>query len=94
MDLKSIVRKDMQVRVLPPLPSLERRACRCFADYSYLLGLCLGDGYTNRARATYRLHIYLHRNDDLVIAKAARAIRTLRPGHPVGFRHKGRDGHR
>jgi hypothetical protein len=51
--------------------------------------LYLGDGYINRSPRTYRLHVYLHRDDDIVIAKAARAIRKLRPGHPVGFRRKG-----
>ena len=39
MDLKSIVRKDVQVRILPPLPSLGPVARRCFKDYRYLLGL-------------------------------------------------------
>jgi hypothetical protein len=31
----------------------------------------------------------LHRNQESVIARVASAIATLRPGHPVGFRHHG-----
>ena len=89
MGLNPIVRKDMQVRILPPLPSLGPFARRRFKEYSYLIGLYLGDGYIIRFPRTYRLHVYLHRDDDVVIAKAADSIRKLRPGHPVGFRHKG-----
>ena len=93
MGLNPIVRKDVQVRILPPLPSFGPYHYpvprRCFNDYSYLLGLYLGDGYIDRSPRTYRLHVYLHRDDHVVIAKAARAIRTLRPGHPVGFRRTG-----
>ena len=48
-DLKSSVRKDLQVRLLPPLPSslqppADLRAAQ-FAVCSYLLGMYLGDGY-------------------------------------------------
>ncbi|HET7340781.1 MAG TPA: helix-turn-helix domain-containing protein [Methylomirabilota bacterium] len=83
----------MQVRILPPLPFHEikrrLRGVHRAQQYCYLLGLYLGDGYINRTPRTYRLHIYLHRDDTAVIEGAARAIPTLRPGRPVGFRRKG-----
>ena len=48
-DLKSSVRKDVQVRVLPPLPGpLVQRPADLkpdqFPAYSYPLGIYLGDG--------------------------------------------------
>ena len=51
-DLKSSVRKDLQVRILPPLPWLFREsdaAARALdltaRTYSFLLGIYLGDGH-------------------------------------------------
>lgn len=93
-DLKSSVRKDLQVRLLPPLPTLPTRApadlrADQFAAYSYLLGMYLGDGYISRAPRTYRFHVSLHRRQERVIQRVAKAISGLRPGHPVGLRHRG-----
>lgn len=93
-DLKSSVRKDLQVRLLPPLPSSpSRRPARVrvahFAAYSSLLGMYLGDGYICRSVRTYRLHVSLHQRQEQVIERVAAAIRVLRPGHPVGFRRRG-----
>src|SRR5574341_470023 len=93
-DLKSSVREDLQVRILPPLPFPQARppagprAAR-FAAYSYLLGMYLGDGYICRTRRTYRLHVSLHRRQERVIQRVTEAIAALRPGHPVGYRRRG-----
>ena len=64
-DLKSPVRKDLQVRILPPLPSSTmpppaNLQVAQYASYSYLLGMYLGDGYICRAGRTYRFHVSLH----------------------------------
>src|SRR2546426_7929926 len=93
-DLKSSVRKDLQVRLLPPLPSsslqppADLRAAQ-FAAYSYLLGMYLGDGYICRTPRTYRFHVSLHQRQGRVIERVAQAITALRPGRPVGFRRRG-----
>ena len=78
-DLKSSVRKDVQVRVLPPLPSpLVPRPADLkpdqFAAYGDLLG---------------RLHVSLHQRQRHVIQRVAVAIGALRPGRPVGLRRRG-----
>jgi len=82
--LKPSVRKDLQVRILPPLPSspFDRAA------YSYLLGMYLGDGCISRTRRRYRLEVSLHERQKPVIERVASAISALRPGHPVGFRRR------
>src|SRR5262245_28674255 len=49
----------------------------------------LGDGYISHTPRTYRLEVSLYRNQKRVIARVASTIATLRPGHPVGFRHRG-----
>jgi len=49
----------------------------------------LGDGYVCRMPLTYRLEIYLHRNDHRGVEKASTAIRTLLPTHRVGLRRHG-----
>jgi hypothetical protein len=59
------------------------------ASYSYLLGMYLGDGYISRTPRTYRLEVSLHRRQERVAKRVARAIAVLRPGRPVGFRHRG-----
>src|SRR5437773_7751638 len=71
--LKPSVRKDLQVRILPPLPFIFRESNAAdSADipkraYTYLLGMYLGDGHIARARKSYRLQIYLHvRNGDRI----------------------------
>ena len=79
--LKPSVRKDVQVRILPPLPTSSQSAA-----YSYLLGMYLGDGYISRTPRTYRLEVSLHKRQGPVIERVASAISALRPGHPVGFR--------
>jgi hypothetical protein len=92
-DLKSSVRKDLQVRILPPLPSPIRSPADIDvtqrAAYSYLLGVYLGDGYICRTPRTYRLEISLHSRQEIAIAHVAGAIGALRPGRPVGFRRRG-----
>lgn len=57
--------------------------------YSYLLGMYLGDSCISRSRRTYRLEISLHQRQKSVIERVALAITALRPGRPVGFRHRG-----
>src|SRR5258705_1982809 len=89
-DLKSSVRKDLQVRLLPPPPSSPAHLeVAQHASYSYLLGMYLGDGYIGRARRTYRLQVSLHERQEHVIARVAQAINLLRPGRPVGIRRRG-----
>ncbi|HET9491665.1 MAG TPA: helix-turn-helix domain-containing protein [Methylomirabilota bacterium] len=77
----------MQVRILPPLPLLLTTTER--SAYSYLLGMYLGDGYVCRMPRTYRLEIYLHRNDQRGIRQASVAIQTLLPRHRIGLRRHG-----
>ena len=93
-DLKSSVREDLQVRILPPLPSLQTQppaglGAAQFAAYSYLLGMYLGDGYICRARRTYRLHVSLHQRQERIIQRVTEVIAALRPRHPVGYRRRG-----
>ena len=92
--LKPSVRKDLQVRILPPLPSPSvlapaGLAASQFAAYSYLLGMYLGDGYICRLQRTYRFHVSLHHRQEWIIRRVTQAIATLRPGRPVGFRRRG-----
>jgi hypothetical protein len=49
----------------------------------------LGDGYICRTPRTYRLEVSLHERQARVIERVARAIFSLRPGRPVGFRRRG-----
>jgi hypothetical protein len=78
--LKASVRKDVQVRILPPLPT----ACASpdlsasqLRPYNYLLGVYLGDGYINRCPRTFRLEIYLNAKDTRGIRQTADAMRAL-----------------
>lgn len=92
--LKPSVRKDLQVRILPPLPYSPGKSSVAPevaepAAYSYLLGIYLGDGYLSRTPKTYRLEISLHERQTRVIERVTRAITALRPGHPVGLRRRG-----
>jgi hypothetical protein len=94
--LKPSVRKDLQVRILPPLPFIFRESDAAdTADiakraYTYLLGMYLGDGHIARARKSYRLQIYLHvRNGDR-IRRVAQAITMVLPGRPVALVRHGR----
>ena len=48
----------------------------------------LGDGYISRTPRTYRLEVSLHRRQERVAKRVARAIAVLRPGRPAGFRHR------
>jgi hypothetical protein len=84
----------VQVRILPPLPLAPLQTpvdleVTQLASYSYLLGMYLGDGYISRTPRTYRLEVSLHRRQERVAKRVARAIAVLRPGRPVGFRHRG-----
>ena len=92
--LKPSVRKDLQVRILPPLPRSPGRVSEGlgaaqFAAYSYLLGMYLGDGYLSRTPKTYRLEVSLHERQTRVVERVTRAITVLRPGRPVGLRRRG-----
>jgi hypothetical protein len=91
-DLKSSVRKDVQVRILPPLPAAHH-ACVHLAPsqlsaYSYLLGVYLGDGHITREPRTYRLHIYMNARDTRVIRQTADAMRHVLPRNRVGMRYR------
>src|SRR6267142_3409418 len=92
--LKPSVRKDLQVRILPPLPRSPVRVSEGlgaaqFSAYSYLLGMYLGDGYLSRTPKTYRLEVSLHERQTRVVERVTRAITVLRPGRPVGLRRRG-----
>jgi hypothetical protein len=81
----------MQVRILPPLPTLFwlSETPEHLRAYSYLLGMYLGDGYLCRMPRTWRLEVYLHRDDAPTIDRVRMAISTLRPKHRVGLRGHG-----
>ena len=87
----------MQVRILPPLPSLVFQSLppppliprEQFAVYSYLLGMYLGDGYLCRMARTYRLDVYLDGRDQHTIDRVSAAINALLPAHRVGLRRHG-----
>ncbi len=90
--LKPSVRKDVQVRILPPLPWLfrETRADHRPLDlaartYAYLLGMYLGDGHIVAAKKSYRLQIYLNAEHVEMIDRVARAIEALLPDRPIAF---------
>jgi hypothetical protein len=89
--LNPSVRKDLQVRILPPLPTLFPSPALPvhLRAYSYLLGAYLGDGYLCRMPRTWRLEVYLHREDAPSISRVSAAIKTLRPEHRVGLRRHG-----
>jgi hypothetical protein len=87
--LKASVRKDVQVRVLPPLPTASAGpsfSTSQLQPYSYLLGVFLGDGCISRAPRTFRLEIYMNAKDTRVIRQTADAMRELLPRNRVGFR--------
>ena len=87
--LKASVRKDVQVRVLPPLPTASAGpsfSTSQLQPYSYLLGVYLGDGCISRAPRTFRLEIYMNAKDTRVIRQTADAMRELLPRNRVGFR--------
>jgi hypothetical protein len=87
----------MQVRILPPLPIQDRDRDKCpvvlpvdrWCNYSYLLGMYLGDGYLCRVRRTYRLEVSLNRKDERGIGRVGRAISAVLPGTRVGLRAHG-----
>src|SRR5690242_2104801 len=93
-DLKSSVRKDVQVRVLPPPPlSIEQPhssgfdllAEHQYSAYAYLLGLYLGDGYIRRNGRTARLMISLNRNRPDIIRTCAAAVLIVLPQRRIAF---------
>lgn len=56
------------------------------AQYSYLLGLYLGDGYISRShRGVFRLRIVLDRRYPGIIRECARAMATVMPSSKVGI---------
>jgi hypothetical protein len=57
--------------------------------YSYLLGAYLGDGYLCRMPRSWRLEVYLHRDDTPTIQRVRTAIGALLPGRRVGLRAHG-----
>ena len=87
----------MQVRILPPLPislpgssgNASLAASEDARAYSYLLGAYLGDGYLCRMPRTWRLEVYLHRDDTPTIDRVRTAISALLPGRRVGLRAHG-----
>ncbi len=87
----------MQVRILPPLPislpgssgNPSLAASEDHRAYSYLLGAYLGDGYLCRMPRTWRLEVYLHRDDTPTIDRVRTAISALLPGRRVGLRAHG-----
>lgn len=95
--LKTFVRKDVQVRVLPPLPPLTIdgagevlfREARLRRIYSYLHGMYLGDGCIGRRARTYRLLVYLHENDTATIERVSRIIAQLVLHRRVGLARHG-----
>jgi hypothetical protein len=52
------------------------------ADYAYLLGLYLGDGYISRLGGTFQLRIFLDRRYPGIIGAARGAVLALRPDNP------------
>ena len=91
-DLKSSVRKDVQVRVLPPLPWLFREptASDHAVDavgraYSFLLAMYLGDGHIVAAQKSYRPQIYLNVRYRDRIDRVVRAITTRLPDRTVAL---------
>jgi len=90
-DLKSSVRKDVQVRVLPPLPTLPAQIHlepAQFSAYAYLLGIYLGDGHITRYPRTYRIAVYLNAKETRVIRQTVEAMRTVLPDQRIGFRYR------
>lgn len=90
-DLKSSVRKDVQVQVLPPLPNAPGWADLAPAklrSYSYLLGVYLGDGHITHQPRTFRLEIYLNAKETRVIRQTVDAIQRVLPRNRVGFRYR------
>ena len=83
----------MQVRILPPLPislpgasgNASLAASEDPRAYSYLLGAYLGDGYLCRMPRTWRLEVYLHRDDTPTIDRVRTAISALLPGRRAGL---------
>jgi hypothetical protein len=53
--------------------------------YAYLLGMYLGDGCIATHPRTYRLRIFLNRNQPAIIAECARAIDALAHPRRVGL---------
>jgi hypothetical protein len=90
-DLKSSVRKDVQVRVLPPLPKPPDGIGlgeTQFRAYAYLLGIYLGDGHITHYPRTFRIEIYLNAKETRVIRQTVEAMRTVMPDRRVGFRYR------
>jgi hypothetical protein len=90
-DLKSSVRKDVQVRVLPPLPKLPAEislGATQFRAYAYLLGIYLGDGHITHYPRTLRIDVYLNAKETRVIRQTVEAMRTVLPDRRIGFRYR------
>ena len=96
-DLKSSVRKDVQVRILPPPPWLvresdpdERKREAVWRAYAFLLGIYLGDGHIVHAKKSFRLQIYLHAANHDLIERVVATIKTLLPERPIAVIKHGR----
>lgn len=60
-------------------------------EYTYLLGLYLGDGCIVRARRVFRLRIVLDRRYPEIVAECRRAMKTVMPSSKVSIQRKGDD---
>jgi hypothetical protein len=88
--LKPFVRKDLQVRILPPLPTpLMQLPPDPWPDqlpsYSYLLGMYLGDGYIGRTPRTYRFHVSLIGVKSTSAGASPRQFPSCAPDGQSGF---------
>jgi len=80
-------RKQPEPRGWPPafdVPSIEALPA---ADYAYLLGMYLGDGYLAPARNTRQLRIYLDDRYPSVIYECVLAIEAIFPKQRAGLHH-------
>src|SRR5262249_33290381 len=91
-DLKSSVRKDVQVRILPPLPTssdsrvgLDGLHEHQYRAYVYFLGIYLGDGCLAWTGRTFRLLVYLNASQTGVIRECVDAVTIVVPERRVGL---------
>ena len=96
--LNPSVRKDVQVRILPPPPwsfcetgPEERKREVVGRAYSFLLGMYLGDGHIVHAKKSFRLQIYLHVAQGELIERVVATIKTLLPERPIAIINHGRN---
>jgi hypothetical protein len=89
---RSTVRDWRRGRVPRRNPSMQGRACPICdgddsllpaRDYSYLLGLYLGDGYVSRGARAYRLRVFLDAAYPGIVEACGTAIQAVRPSNRV-----------